>query len=156
MPDRYSIKPDKGGDIESGTIYVLRSLSDHPFVAEYRTLIHKIGVTSGKVETRIANAAQEATYLLAEVEVIATYKLVGINRTKLENLLHRIFAPARLDLTIKDRFGHSVQPREWFMVPLVVIDEVISRIQDGSIIHVHYDPQQARLVENGKKKDAGA
>ena len=57
-------------DIESGTIYVLRSLSDHPFVAEHRELIHKIGVTGGKVESRIANAAHDATYLLADVEVV--------------------------------------------------------------------------------------
>jgi hypothetical protein len=60
-------------DIESGTIYVLRSLSDHPFVTEHRDLIHKIGVTGGRVETRIANAAQDATFLLANVEIVATY-----------------------------------------------------------------------------------
>ena len=44
-------------DIETGTIYVLRSQSSHPFVAEHRKLIHKIGVTGGKVETRIAGAS---------------------------------------------------------------------------------------------------
>lgn len=133
-------------DIESGTIYVLRSLSNHPFVAEHRELIHKIGVTGGKVETRIANAAQDATYLLADVEVVASYKLAGINRTKLENLFHRIFAPAQLDLSIHDRFGHPVRPREWFLVPLHVIDEVVQRIRDGSITDVVYDPKMARLV----------
>lgn len=133
-------------DIESGTIYVLRSLSNHPFVAEHRQLIHKIGVTGGKVETRIANAAHDATYLLAEVEVIATYKLADINRAKLENIFHRIFAPAQLDLTIPDRFGHPVRPREWFLVPLHVIDEAVQRIRDGSITNVIYDPQTARLV----------
>lgn len=133
-------------DIESGTIYVLRSLSNHPFVAEHRQLIHKIGVTGGKVETRIANAAHDATYLLAEVEVIATYKLADINRAKLENIFHRIFAPAQLDLTILDRFGHPVRPREWFLVPLHVIDEAVQRIRDGSITNVIYDPQTARLV----------
>jgi hypothetical protein len=133
-------------DIESGTIYVLRSLSSHPFVAEHRELIHKIGVTGGKVETRIANAAHDATYLLADVEVVARYKLAGINRTKLENLFHRIFAPAQLDLTIHDRFGHPVRPREWFLVPLHVIDEAVQRIKDGSITAVVYDPKTAKLV----------
>ena len=88
-------------DIESGTIYVLRSLSDHPFVVEHRELIHKIGVTGGEVESRIAAAAKDATYLLADVEVVATYKLYNINRTKLENLFHRIFGAAQLDLTIE-------------------------------------------------------
>lgn len=133
-------------DVESGTIYVLRSQSDHPFVAEHRELIHKIGVTGGKVETRIGNAAHDATYLLADVEIVATYKLAGINRTKLEGLLHRLFAPAQLDLTIQDRFGHPVKPREWFLVPLHVIDEAVQRILDGSITGVVYDPQTARLT----------
>lgn len=134
------------GDIESGTIYVLRSRSDNPYVAEHRELIHKIGVTGGKVETRIANAAHDATYLLADVEVVATYKLSGINRTKLENLLHRIFAPAQLDLTIEDRFGHPVKPREWFLVPLSAIDEAVERIRDASIADMIYEPKSAALV----------
>ena len=134
------------GDTESGTIYVLRSLSDHPFVTEHRGLIHKIGVTGGKVETRIANAAHDATYLLAEVEVIATYKLADINRAKLEAVFHRIFAPAQLDLTITDRFGHPVRPREWFLVPLHVIDAAVGHIRDGSITGMVYDPTAARLV----------
>lgn len=133
-------------DIESGTIYVLRSLSDHPYVAQHRDIIHKMGVTGGRVETRIANAENEATYLLAKVEVVATYKLAGINRTQMENLFHRLFAPARLSITINDRFGHPVQPEEWFLVPLHVIDEAVQRIRDGSITEVIYDPKTARLV----------
>jgi hypothetical protein len=134
-------------DIESGTIYVLRSQSEHPFVAEHRELIHKIGVTGGKVETRIAGAKDQSTYLLAGVEVVATYKLAHINRTKLENLFHRILAPAQLDLTIEDRFGKPVKPREWFLVPLSVIDDVVQRIRDGSITEYVYDPSQASLIK---------
>jgi hypothetical protein len=133
-------------DIETGTIYVLRSLSSHPFVAEHRELIHKIGVTGGKVETRIANAEKDATYLLAGVEVVATYKLHNLNRTRLENIFHRLFGAAQLDLTIEDRFGHPVRPREWFLVPLHVIDDAVRHIRDGSITEVVYDPKTAQLV----------
>lgn len=133
-------------DVESGTIYILRSLSDDPYVSQHREIIHKIGVTGGRVEARIANAENEATYLLAKVEVVATYKLAGINRTRMESLFHRLFAPARLDITINDRFGHPVQPKEWFLVPLHVIDEAVQRIRDGSITEVVYDPEAARLV----------
>lgn len=133
-------------DIESGTIYVLRSLSEHADIAKHRELIHKIGVTSGKVESRIANASHDATYLLADVEVVATYKLAGIQRTKLEGIFHRIFSQVQLDLTIHDRFGHPVRPREWFLVPLHVIDEAVQRILDGSITDVVYDPKSARFV----------
>lgn len=139
-------------DVESGTIYVLRSLSDHPYVSQHRDLIHKIGVTGSRVETRIANAEHDATYLLAKVEVVATYKLAGINRTRMENLFHRLLAPARLSITINDRFGNPVQPQEWFLVPVFVIDEAVERIKDGSITQYVYDPKAARLVKAGSAR----
>lgn len=103
-------------------------------------------MTSGKVETRIASAAHDATYLLADVEIAATWKLAGINRIRLKTLFHRIFAPAQLDLTIRDRFGYSVKPREWFLVPFHVIDEVVKRILDRPISDVIYDPETASLA----------
>ena len=132
-------------DIETGTIYVLRSQSSHPFVKEHRELIHKIGVTGGKVSARISAADKDATYLLADVEVVAEYKLHNLNRVKIENLFHKLFAAAQFDLTIEDRFGNPVKPREWFLVPLHVIDEAVSRLKDGSITQVVYDPKEARL-----------
>ena len=133
-------------DMSTGTIYVLRSLSNHPFVVEHRELIHKIGVTGGKVEKRIAGAEKEATYLLAGVEVVATYTLHNLNRIKIENIFHRVLAAAQLDLSIEDRFGQPVKPKEWFLVPLSVIDEVVQRLRDGSITKVVYDPQTACLL----------
>ncbi|WP_417308036.1 GIY-YIG nuclease family protein [Devosia sp.] len=132
-------------DLESGTIYVLRSRSELPIIAENRDLIHKIGVTGGKVESRIGNARTDPTYLLADVDIVATYDLYNINRTKLEKLIHRVFDAARLDLEITDRFGHPVVPREWFLVPLFIIDEVVERIRDGSISQYSYDPSLASL-----------
>lgn len=134
-------------DLASGTVYVLRSKSDHPLVRDNRELVHKIGVTGGDVERRLANAAKDATFLLADVEIVATYKLFNINRTKFERLMHRVFEPARLDIQIKDRFGNPVIPREWFLVPLFVIDEAIQRFKDGTIGDCQYDPQEAALVE---------
>ncbi|KPF43022.1 GIY-YIG nuclease family protein [Rhizobium sp. AAP43] len=133
-------------DTASGTIYVLRSKSNHPLVAENRDIVHKIGVTSGSVEKRIANARVDATFLLADVEIVATYELFNINRTKLENLIHRVFGAARLDMEIKDRFGKPIIPREWFLVPLFAIDEAVERIRDGSISRYRYRPDQAALV----------
>ncbi|HIE0523694.1 TPA: GIY-YIG nuclease family protein [Stenotrophomonas maltophilia] len=133
-------------DVVNGTIYVLRSLSRNSYVQENQQLIHKIGVTGGKVETRIANAERESTYMLAKVEVIATYKLANVNPIRLENIFHRIFQSARLELTLRDRMGVPVKPREWFLVPLPVIDEAVKRIQDGSITDYVYDPAQAMLV----------
>lgn len=134
------------GDEASGTIYVLRSKSDHPVVAENRDLVHKIGVTNMSVDKRIAGARLQSTFLMADVEVVATYELYNINRTKLENLIHRIFAPARLEIEIKDRFGRPVVPREWFLVPLFVIDQAVEKIKDGTIADYSYDPQAAELA----------
>jgi hypothetical protein len=95
------------------------------------------------VETRISGAKKDATYLLADVEVVATYKLHNLNRTKMENLFHRLFGAAQIDLTIEDRFGNPVKPREWFLVPLHIIDEAVKRIRDGTITEVVYDTKIA-------------
>jgi hypothetical protein len=135
-------------DSASGTIYVLRSKSDNPIVAAHRDLLHKVGVTGGDVAKRIANAKLDPTFLMADVEVVATYELYNINRTKLENLIHRVFASAQLEVEIKDRFGHPVVPREWFLVPVFVVDEAVERIRDGSITQYVYDPKSARLVRS--------
>jgi Meiotically up-regulated gene 113 len=135
------------GDLASGIIYVLRSKSDHPVVTAHRDVLHKIGVIGGDIGRRIANAKLDPTFLMADVEIVATYELYNINRTKLETVIHRVFAPARLDVEIKDRFGNPVIPREWFLVPRFVIDEAVERIKDGSIPDYTYDPATATLVE---------
>lgn len=134
-------------DIASGTIYVLRSKSDHPIVAQNRDVVHKIGVTSSSVGRRITNAKLDPTFLMADVEIVASYELYNINRTKLENLIHRVFGEARLDIEIKDRFGQPVKAREWFLVPLFVIDEAVEKIKDGTLVEYVYDAGSARLME---------
>jgi hypothetical protein len=137
---------EEEGDLATGYIYVLHSLSDHPFVAQNRDVIHKIGVTGGDVKGRVAAAKKDATYLLAEVEIVATFKLANINRQALEALLHKFFASARLDMELKDRFGSQVEPREWFLLPLPAIDEAIQKLRDGVLGDYRYDPDSARLV----------
>lgn len=138
------------GNDASSTIYVLRSKSDLPIAKEHRNVLHRISATSGKVDRRTANGTIDTTFLLADVEVIATYELCNIDRTKLEKLIYRIIDPAGFDIEIKDRFGNPVVPREWFCVPFAVLEEAIQRIIDGSIKSYKsyiYDPQQVRLVE---------
>jgi hypothetical protein len=136
-------------DLPSGYIYVLRSRSDHPFVAKNRSVIHKIGVTGGDVKSRIVNAKKDPTYLLADVEIVTTFKLFYINRKRLEALIHKFFANARLDLVLN--FGGGVEPREWFLVPLPVIEETIERLRDGSIANYRYNPQSARIEERASE-----
>ena len=140
------VRDAASGDQASGTVYVLRSKSDLPRIAEHRQLIHKIGVTSGNVNERILGARLQPTFLMADVEVVATYQLYNIHRSKLERLIHRVFGPARLDIEIKDRFGNPVRPREWFLVPLHVIDQAIEKLRDGTITRYAYDKHTASLV----------
>jgi len=137
---------EEEGDLATGYIYVLRSQSDHPFVAQHRDLIHKIGITGGDVQTRIAGARKDPTYLLADVEIVATFRLANVNRNKLEAVLRQFFQKARLDLELKDRFGFQVEPREWFLVPFSAIDEAIQKIKDETIGEFRYDPESANIV----------
>jgi len=87
------------------------------------------------------------TFLMADVEVVATYELYNINRTKLENLIHRFFESAKLNVQINDRFGTPISPREWFMVPLFIIDEVVTKLKDGTLGGYRYDPNSVRLIK---------
>lgn len=132
-------------DLASGTIYVLRSKSGHPLVAANRDLVHKIGVTGNSVEQRIAGANMQPTFLMADVEVVATYQLFNISRTKMESLFHKIFQAAKFEIEVIDRFGIPKVPCEWFLLPLFVIDEAVEKIKDGSIVNYIYDPESASL-----------
>jgi hypothetical protein len=76
---------------------------------------------------RIVNAKLDPTFLMADAEIVATYELYNINHTKLENLIHRIFDSALLNIEIKDRFGQPAIPREWFLAPPFVINEAVDR-----------------------------
>ena len=153
---RFIMDPDQGplfsgelqeGDQESGTVYVLRSLSNHPVVKQNPDVVHKIGVTGSDIKRRIANAQNDATFLLAGVEVVATYKLANINRFKLEKLLHSFLEPAKLEIKINDRFGKPVTVREWFLAPLFIIDEIVEKVKNGTIKDYYYNPRTASLED---------
>ncbi len=134
-------------DLTTGRLYVLRSRSDNPWIAEHRELVHKIGVTTGEVKTRIAGAALDATYLLADVEIVASYKLANVVPHKLEALVQRFFAEARLDVELRDRFDVPVHPREWFLVPLAAIESAVEHIREGTIGRYRYHLKRAAVVE---------
>ena len=131
-------------DVASGHIYVLRSLSDDPQIAGIKDL-HKIGFSRGPVETRIASAAKQPTYLMAPVEIVADYMAYNVRISALENLLHRVFADVRLDVTQIDRQGRDYDPSEWFVVPRSVIDQAVELIISGGIVDYVYDSTTCSL-----------
>jgi len=131
-------------DEVSGYIYVLRSLSLDPQIACIEGL-HKIGFSRGSVENRIKNTEKSPTYLMAPVEIVASYRTYNLRASALENLLHRVFAEVRLDLTQIDRKGRDYDPSEWFVVPLPVIDQAINLIISGEITDYEYDLRSRSL-----------
>lgn len=139
---------EEEGDQAVGQVYILRSKSDDPFIAENQKVIHKIGITTGSVKQRVANAAKDPTYLLAEVEIVETYNVSNLDLNRLEKLLHKFFDQARLDVQLKDRFGFDVEPREWFLVPLPVIEEAIQKLIDGTLPKFRYEPEEGKITEN--------
>lgn len=137
---------EEDGDHAVGYVYVLRSRSDNEFISENRKVIHKIGITKGSVKQRVANASKDSTYLLADVEIVETYKVANLDLNRLEKLLHKFFEPARLDVQLKDRFGFDVEPREWFLVTLPVIEEAIEKLIEGTLPKYRYDAEEGRMV----------
>lgn len=137
------------GDIETGHIYVLQSLSSDPLIGNMRDL-HKIGFSTTSVEQRIKNAEKSPTYLMAPVKVVADYRLYNVKASRLEHLLHRVFAEVRLDLTQVDRKGRNYDPSEWFVVPYDVINQAVTMIMSGEITNYVYDKTERRLVERDR------
>lgn len=136
-------------DEVSGFIYVLRSRSEDPQIATIEDL-HKIGFTRDSIEKRIKNAEKSPTYLMAPVDVVAIYRTYNLKASALENLLHRVFAQVRLDLTQADRRGRNYDPSEWFVVPRGVIDQAIELIISGDIIGYVYDAKAQKLVKHDR------
>ena len=114
-------------DVQSGWIYVLKSKSTNSQIVNIKDL-YKVGFASNSVDERIKNAKHEATYLYADVQKVATYKVYNRNADKLESLLHRFFANACLDIDLFNEKGQRLNPREWFVVPFDIIEETIQLI----------------------------
>lgn len=130
----------------TGCIYVVKSLSTVPDIARLDGQLFKIGFTTGNLDDRIRMAADDPTFLMAPVRPVVSYEAINLNANKFENIVHRFFAEARLDIEIKDRFGKPIRPREWFLLPLTVIESAIPLIIDGTILRHRYDHRACAIV----------
>lgn len=126
-------------DKVTGYVYVLQSLSQDATISGQKNL-YKIGFTTNSVEERIANAEHEPTYLMAPVKIVANYKVVNLNSQKFEDLVHQILKSVQFHVTVVDDNNFSHEPKEWFIVPLSVVDAIIRKIMDGTIINYVYNP----------------
>jgi hypothetical protein len=132
-------------DEATGYIYVVRSKSLNLDIKAI-TNLYKIGYSEIPVEERIKNAEQDPTYLMAPVSIVTSFKCFNMNPQKLELLLHNFFGKTCLNLDIFDHKGNRHTPREWFIVPLSVIEEAITLILTGEIIHYRYDADNFQIA----------
>ena len=148
-PDLF-VNTDRVGeeDVQTGWIYVVESKSGNEAIKEIKDL-YKIGFASTPVEERIRNAKNEATYLYADVKVVASYHCYNLNANKLENLLHKIFGSVCLNIDLFDDNGQRITPREWFVVPFDVIDEAISLLLNENILNYEYDATMKKIRLKG-------
>jgi len=136
----------KEEDSETGWIYILKSKSTNKDISSIKDL-YKIGYSTVPIIERIKNASKEPTYLMADVAIEASYKTYNINAQKFELLIHRFFSEVCLNIDINDDKGRRITPREWFAVPLPVIDKAISLILSGEIVKYKYDSVQMSLIK---------
>lgn len=149
----FNDKDIQAHDQVTGYIYVLRSLSTNPTISSQKDL-YKIGFSTNPVEERIANAEHEPTYLMAPVEIIASYKVVNLHSQKFENLIHQILHTVQYHVTVIDDDGKSHEPKEWFVVPLPVVDTIIEKIMDSSITNYTYNSELQCLEKQRIKQES--
>lgn len=133
-------------DESSGWIYILKSKSQRPEIKDRQNL-YKIGFSSTPVEERIKNAKNEATYLYDNVAIVETYQIYNLNAKKFEQLIHKVFASACLDIEFDTKDNLRVNPREWFIVPKNVIEEAIELIMNGEIVNYKFDARIQQLIQ---------
>lgn len=156
VPADHALSLDELGDadIETGHIYVLRSLSSDPQIAGLEDL-HKIGFSRTPVSQRIKNAIHEPTYLMAPVEVVADYRVYNMRPSALESLIHRVFSNVRLNLSQVGPNGEIYNPSEWFIVPIDAIEQAIEMTVNGDITDFTYDPTIQTFIYRGVEGDRG-
>lgn len=138
-------------DKVTGYVYVLRSLSDKPEIRNIKDL-YKIGFSTNRVEERVANAEHEPTYLMAPVEIVGSYKIVNMHSQKFEDLVHQVLKEVNFRFKVADDMGIMHEATEWYQVPLEIIDCIIQRIMDGTIISYSYNKQLQCLEQTVKER----
>ena len=154
MDGRFFNSDDvKSGDQVTGYIYVLRSKSENSEIKNIKNL-YKIGFSTNKVEERVANAEHEPTYLMAPVEIVSTYKIVNMHSQKFEDLVHQVLAEVNFRFKVADDKGEMHEAMEWYQVPLEIIDSIIQKIMNGTIVYFSYNKDQQCLEQHVERKQS--
>jgi len=140
----FTGEPDKDefGEVK-GTVYIVESLSEDPNIVALKGRLFKIGFTTQPVDKRLMDVEKDPTFLCAPVQLRATYE-TNFSPRKLEQLLHQFFAHANLQVEVV--LGRPVVPKEWFVVPLDLVEEGVRRILDRSIVNYRYDAVSRKIL----------
>lgn len=149
----FNAEDVKNEDKVTGYIYVLRSLSENPEINNIKNL-YKIGFSTNRVENRVANAEHEPTYLMAPVEIVSTYMIVNMHSQKFEDLVHKVLHEVNFRFKVADDKGEMHEATEWYQVPLEIIDSIIQKIMNGTIVFFSYNKEQMCLEQRIEKKQS--
>lgn len=140
----FTGEPDQAefGEVK-GTVYIVESLSEDPYIVALKGRLCKIGFTTQPVDKRLADVEKDPTFLCSKVHLRATFE-TNFNPHKLERLLHQFFAHANLQVEVV--LGRRIEPKEWFVVPLDLVEEAVARILDRSIVNYRYDAVSQKIL----------
>ena len=140
----YKDAPINDGDKSLGYIYVLRTLN--PKFRNEKNF-YKIGCTKTSVTERIKNAKNEATYLFSDVEIVATYRCYNVSSFDVEQAIHTFLDSVRVDISIPDTDGSVARPKEWFVVGLNIVDEIVQLLLNNTINDYMYDKRTDCIIK---------
>lgn len=128
----------------TGYIYILSSLSDKPQIQAINDL-YKIGYSTTSVEERIENAEKDPTFLMAPVKIVSTYKVFNLPPRRFEGVIHSFFKDRCLDVKISDKSRINRKPKEWYVVPLQIIEQVIQLIINNEISNYRFNTTSSKI-----------
>lgn len=125
-------------DKATGYIYILSSLSDDPRIQNVKDL-YKIGYCTTAVEERVKNADKDTTFLMAPIKIVSTYKVYNVSPKKFEDIIHDFFKERCLEIKVTDNSRLDRKPKEWYVVPLQIIEQVIQLIINNEISNYRFN-----------------
>jgi hypothetical protein len=141
-PEKVEVPDDR----LTGYVYVARCETVPTALRGYKNLF-KVGVTTGNPRIRVAGAKDDPTFLFQKAVLVKHYALYNVTPMQVEAKIHAFLAGVCLDLETMDRFNKPYKPKEWFLVELSIVDEIVARIIDGTLHQFQYDRIERRLVE---------
>ena len=123
----------------------MSSSSEKPEIKSIKNL-YKIGYCTTSIKKRTENAENETTFLMAPVKLVSSYQTFNSNPQKFEDVIHQFFSERCLDIKIADKDGNYKKPKEWYIAPIKVIEQVIELIEKREIQKYKFDHLSDKII----------